>query len=155
MKELIKTSHSAEETTQLGKDVGGILAKGDIVCLFGDLGSGKTTFVKGLASEQKVSPFKVNSPTFVLMNVYEGKIPIYHFDLYRIKGEEGLSSIGLQEFLYAEGISVIEWADKMEELLPEQYLSVEFQHEDENERVVRICANGKKYQSRINKLKLS
>jgi tRNA threonylcarbamoyladenosine biosynthesis protein TsaE len=147
------TSHSEQETAKLGNRLAKFLKPGDIVCLFGDLGSGKTTLVKGLVGGLKIKPSKVNSPTFVLMNIYEGKIPIYHFDLYRIEGKD-LLNIGYEEFFYDEGIAVVEWAERLGAELPKEYIAVRLGHKNEKERVIEVSAQGKGLSRRLKNFKL-
>jgi tRNA threonylcarbamoyladenosine biosynthesis protein TsaE len=130
-------SNSEEETKLCAERLALQLKVGDIVLLQGELGSGKTTFVKGLAQAFKVPFKKVNSPTFVLMNYYKGKLPIYHFDLYRLGNPKEIDTLDLDDYFYGEGISVIEWPERIGEHLPERYYLVEFQHKGENQR--KIC----------------
>ena len=148
-------SHSPQETILLAKQITKGLKPGSILCLFGNLGSGKTTFVKGLAEGLNVDAKKVNSPTFVFMNHYEGKVPLYHFDLYRIENSKEMGILGYEEFVYGHGIAVIEWAQKMEQLLPKEYLGVWLEHQGEQTRRLRLEAKGKNYIGVINKLKHS
>jgi tRNA threonylcarbamoyladenosine biosynthesis protein TsaE len=131
------TSNSEEETKLFAQRFARQLKVGDIVFLQGDLGAGKTTFVKGLVQAFKFSSKKVNSPTFVLMNHYKGKLPIYHFDLYRLENPQAMDTLDLDEYFYGEGISVIEWPERLGEHKPEQYYLVEFQHKGEHQR--QIC----------------
>ena len=145
MKPVRILSTSSEETKCLGETLARHLRGGDILCLRGDLGSGKTTLIKGIAQGLKIAPAKVHSPTFVLMNAYEGKLPLYHFDLYRLEGVREISTIGYEEFLYGDGVSVIEWADRLKELTPEEYLRVELKHQGENERCIKLSAVGEQY----------
>ena len=132
------TSNSPEETIQAAFVFAKQLKAGDIVCLQGDLGAGKTTFTKGLAKALKVSPQKVNSPTFVLMNYYEGKMPIYHFDLYRLENPKELDTVDFDDYFYGQGICVIEWAERLGGHKPEIYYLVEFKHKDEHTREICI-----------------
>lgn len=138
-------STNTEQTLRLGEKLARHLRGGDILCLEGDLGSGKTTLIKGIAKGLKIAPEKVNSPTFVLMNAYEGRLSLYHFDLYRLEHIREISSIGYEEFLYGDGVSVIEWADKLEELTPKEHLRVELKHKGENERLIKFTAVGERY----------
>src|SRR5208283_4359336 len=121
-------SNSEEETKLCAQRFAKQLKVGDIVFLKGDLGAGKTTFVKGLAQAFKVASKKVNSPTFVLMNYYKGKLPIYHFDLYRLENSKTVAEqeIGdiFDEYFYGEGISLIEWPEYLGDHKPEQYYLV-------------------------------
>ncbi len=114
------------------------LRRGDIVFLQGELGSGKTTFVKGLAQAFKVSVKEVNSPTFVLMNDYKGKLPIYHFDLYRLAGSQAIDTLDFDDYFYGEGISLIEWPERLGDHKPEQYYLVTFKHKGEHKRTICI-----------------
>ncbi|HLF18756.1 MAG TPA: tRNA (adenosine(37)-N6)-threonylcarbamoyltransferase complex ATPase subunit type 1 TsaE [Candidatus Omnitrophota bacterium] len=144
---------SAEETMRLGKALAQHLKPGSIVCLHGELGSGKTTLVKGLAQGLKLKPEAVNSPTFVLMNVYEGKLPLYHFDFYRLENPKEIEQIGYEEFLYGNGVSVVEWADKLQELYPKEFLKIELAHVSTNERRLECSAQGNKYEKILSSLK--
>src|SRR3989338_6904219 len=94
----------------------------------------------------RISQVKVNSPTFVLMNIYEGRFPLFHFDLYRLDKMDEISTIGYDEFLYDDGVAVIEWADRLGYYLPEEYLKVELKHKKLNERTVIISSVGKRYE---------
>ena len=131
-------SKSPDETKALGKRLAKTLREGDILCLFGDLGSGKTTLIKGIAQGLGVNEKKVSSPTFVLLNIYEGTRTLYHFDLYRLEDLQGISSIGYDEFLYGSGVSVIEWADRLGEFLPDQYVKIEIKHKTPEERTITL-----------------
>lgn len=149
-------SYNEKETRELGARLAKHLKPGDIVCLFGDLGSGKTTLVKGLVKGLKVNPAQVNSPTFVLMNIYDGKVPVYHFDLYRFEGADNsreLMNIGYDEFLYGQGVAIVEWAERLGEQIPEEYIAVHLSHKTENERLIKVSAKGKKLNERLGKMK--
>ena len=147
-------SSSSEQTQKTAAQLAKHLFPGAILCLKGDLGSGKTTFVKGLAKGLGLSSKKVNSPTFVLMNIYEGKRPMYHFDLYRLDTPEAISVIGYEEFLYGEGVAVVEWSEKLGPLTPKEYLEISFKHVSENERGLKFSASGEKYKNILKKLDL-
>ena len=110
-------SHSAAETQALGERLGSRLGKGDVVACVGPLGAGKTCFLQGLARGLDVTG-EVTSPTFVLVNHYRGRIPVYHVDAYRAGSLTELLDLGLEEMLYGEGVTIIEWADKLAPLLP-------------------------------------
>jgi tRNA threonylcarbamoyladenosine biosynthesis protein TsaE len=139
-------SKSSAETIKFGEQLGRKLKCGDIVCFFGDLGSGKTTLIKGIAKGMRIRQTKVNSPTFVLMNIYQGRLPLFHFDLYRLNDVQEIRSIGYDEFVYDDGVSVIEWADRLGDHLPEEYLKVELKHKTLHERVMIISSIGKRYE---------
>jgi len=145
MKTVRILSKSTDQTLRLGERLAKYLRKGDILCLEGELGSGKTTLVKGIAKGLKIAQAKVNSPTFVLMNAYPGRLPLYHFDLYRLENTGEIGAIGYEEFLYDDGVSVIEWAERLGALTPKEYLRVELKHKSENERSIKLSAVGKKY----------
>ena len=134
-------SNDQDETLKLGKKISSRLKAGSIVCLFGDLGSGKTTLVKGIAQGLGIDPDSVNSPTFVLLNVREGKLPLYHFDLYRLEDVQEILAIGYEEYFYGEGITVVEWAERLKYLMPEKYLRVELFHRGENRRLIKFSKN--------------
>jgi tRNA threonylcarbamoyladenosine biosynthesis protein TsaE len=145
-------SHTAEQTTHLGQSLARYLERGDILCLFGDLGSGKTTFVKGLAKGMGIKPDQVSSPTFVLMNAYESKLPLYHFDFYRLESNAEISGIGYDEFLYGHGVSVIEWAERFGTLAPKESLNLRFTHQGEDQRLIEFSAQGKHYEDLLQRI---
>ena len=112
------STSSPDETLQLGMEWAGLMEPGDILCLHGDLGAGKTHLVKGIARGLGVSEHLVNSPTFTLIHEYPGQIPIYHLDLYRIEHSDELREIGVEEYLFGSGVCIIEWPDLIENDLP-------------------------------------
>lgn len=117
-------SNSAEETFALGKQCGEKAVAGQVYCLYGDLGVGKTVFTKGFAAGLGIKE-PVSSPTFTILQVYdEGRLPFYHFDVYRISDPEEMYEIGFEEYIEGEGVCFIEWANLIEELLPEQYTEI-------------------------------
>ncbi len=113
-----------EDTIKVGEVLGRSLKPGDIVALKGELGAGKTVLVKGIAKGLDIKE-EPNSPTFVIMNAYEGRVPLYHFDFYRISGIFELEGIGYEDYFYGDGVSVVEWADRMEEVFPENAIRIE------------------------------
>ena len=152
MKTLKFLSKSPQETTHFGQKLAKQFKSGDIIALFGDLGSGKTTLVKGIAQGLNVKSSQVNSPTFVLMNLYEGKLPIYHFDLYRLENTQDIDRLGCHEFFYDNGVAIIEWAERLKELLPQDYLAVHLNHITASERSLTLTAHGERYQSLLKTL---
>ncbi|MGE5693496.1 MAG: tRNA (adenosine(37)-N6)-threonylcarbamoyltransferase complex ATPase subunit type 1 TsaE [Candidatus Zixiibacteriota bacterium] len=130
-------THSAGETFQAGRGFGSRLKEGDVAALFGPLGGGKTTFVKGIAAGLKTKD-AVTSPTFVLLNVYSGKIPLYHFDFYRLEQASQLEALNLEDYLYGNGICLIEWPELAMQLLDRLYYKVKFEIVGENERKIEI-----------------
>ena len=119
--------------------IGCQLTPGDVVALIGDLGAGKTCLTQGIARGVGLHQNQtVNSPSYILINEYEGKIPIYHIDLYRLERLEDIVALGLEDYLEGDGICVIEWADRMDELLPESHIQVTITAEDEFTRAVEV-----------------
>ncbi|MGB3728006.1 MAG: tRNA (adenosine(37)-N6)-threonylcarbamoyltransferase complex ATPase subunit type 1 TsaE [Thermodesulfobacteriota bacterium] len=116
--------NSSNETLKLGEIIGKSLNPGSIIALVGDLGAGKTVLVKGIAKGLGVQE-EPNSPTFVIMNSYEGRIPLYHFDLYRLSDEEELLGIGYDEYFFGNGVAAVEWADRVQEIFPDHTLRIE------------------------------
>lgn len=117
-------SYSPKETSDIARRLGENASAGDVICLNGDLGVGKTLFSQGFAQGLGVEE-AVNSPTFTIVQIYdEGRMPLYHFDVYRIEDVEEMDEIGFDEMVYGEGVCLIEWAKQIEEILPEHYTSV-------------------------------
>ena len=116
-------SRSAEETQALGERLGSLLGKGDVVACVGPLGAGKTCFLQGLARGLGVTA-PVTSPTFVLVNQYQGRVTVYHVDAYRTGSLTELVDLGLEEMLHGEGVTIVEWADKLLPLLPPRIVTV-------------------------------
>lgn len=134
-------SNSEEETIKLGASISKFLKPGDLVLLYGDLGCGKTTLVKGIAQGLMVDPeIYVTSPSFSLVNIYNGKYTIYHIDLYRLESIE-IEELGIYEFLN-EGIVVIEWADKLSHVITLDFLEFHFEVIDLNKRKILITGYG-------------
>jgi tRNA threonylcarbamoyladenosine biosynthesis protein TsaE len=116
--------NNSDETLKLGEIIGKSLIPGSIIALVGDLGAGKTVLVKGIAKGLGVQE-EPNSPTYVIMNSYEGRIPLYHFDLYRISSEDELFGIGYDEFFFGDGVTAVEWADRVQGIFPEDTIKIE------------------------------
>ena len=131
-------SSSVDETIRIGFEFGKQLKAGDIVCLDGELGAGKTHFVKGVASFFGIEPEKVSSPTYTLIHEYSGELPVYHFDCYRLKHEQEALEIGAEEYFYGDGVCLIEWPKKIESLIPEEAIWVEMSHLPEEKRKIII-----------------
>lgn len=146
-------SKSAQETINFGKRLGSILRRGDVVALCGELGSGKTVLVKGIAEGLGIrSDRYVNSPSFVILKEYKGRLPLYHFDVYRLNNISEFSTVDYTEYFYGKGVSVIEWADKVIELLPKEFLKIEMAVAGENERKIHILPYGERYKRLSEKL---
>jgi tRNA threonylcarbamoyladenosine biosynthesis protein TsaE len=140
---IILQTRSARETTELGKLVGRLLERGCVVALFGELGSGKTQFIKGLAQGIRVDRrYPVSSPSFTLINEYPGRIPLFHFDLYRLNEAKNLEELGYEEYFYGDGITAVEWAERAASLMPSQHLRVEMAWVSATHRQIVITAIG-------------
>jgi tRNA threonylcarbamoyladenosine biosynthesis protein TsaE len=132
-------TNSADETILIAEKLAKTLKPGDMIALSGDLGSGKTTFTKGIGKGLGVkNSRRINSPTFVLIKEYSGKIPLYHLDLYRLDNPEEIENLGIEEYIYGTGVTVIEWAEKIKCLLPEKRVLVKFKIKGDNKREVLI-----------------
>ena len=132
-------SNSVEETIRIGVKLAKELKKGDVIALIGDLGSGKTILTKGIAEGLGVkNPRYVNSPTFVIIKEYKGKLPLYHFDLYRLNRSTLLDAESYDEYFYDDGVTVIEWADKIRTLLPEKHIEVKIKAAGEEKRRIDV-----------------
>ena len=124
MKEMIYETRSPEETRALGKKIGAAAKPGDLYTLVGDLGVGKTVFTQGIAEGLGIRE-PICSPTFTIVQVYEeGRMPFYHFDVYRIGDIEEMDEIGYEDYFYGEGLCMIEWANLIEEILPQERFDV-------------------------------
>jgi len=143
-------SRSPEQTRRIGMRVGGALQTGDVLCLQGDLGAGKTTFVQGLAQGWG-SVDSVSSPTFILVNVYRraDQSQLFHMDAYRVDSTPEAAELDLDSML-AEGALVIEWPERMAGLIPTERLWVKFEHVDDEEREMKFKASGKRYDELLN-----
>lgn len=147
-------SEAKTQTLKFGKRLAKYLKPRDIICLFGELGSGKTVFVKGIAEGLGFKKNEVISPSFLFIKEYKKKrLSLYHFDLYRLKNLEELFDLGYWEYLYRDAITVIEWAEKMERFLPVFCLRVNFFIKGKNKRLIELKAFGKRYKELISKIK--
>lgn len=138
---MIIETRSAKETYDLGVEIGKRAAKGQVYTLVGDLGVGKTVFTQGLARGLGIED-AISSPTFTIVQVYdEGRLPFYHFDVYRIGDISEMDEIGYEDYVYGEGVSLIEWANLIEEILPEERIAVTIKKDLEkgfDYRIIRI-----------------
>jgi tRNA threonylcarbamoyladenosine biosynthesis protein TsaE len=138
-------SHSETQTHRLGARLATLLASGDVLALIGDLGTGKTRWVQGVCQGLGVTE-PVSSPTFTLVNEYQGQaLPVYHIDLYRLTEASELLTFGLEDYLYSDGICLIEWADRALDFLPPDYLTVELYHLEETKRRVVLRPQGERF----------
>src|SRR5699024_10139075 len=127
--------NSLEETKKFGMKLGEILKSGDLISLMGDLGAGKTTLTQSIAQGLEINDY-VTSPTFTLINEYEGKLPLYHFDVYRLGSIDELYDLGYEEYFYSNGVTIVEWGDKVLDLLNKDRINIKIE-------------KGKKFQDRI------
>lgn len=138
-------SHSAADTARLGEAVGARLAPGDVIVLRGQLGAGKTVFTQGIGRGLGVREHVI-SPTFTLLREHtSGRLPLYHVDAYRLVGAVEAYTFGLDEYLYGDGVTVIEWGERVETLLPAEHLAVDLSYGDTSERVITLSAHGAHY----------
>lgn len=120
-------TNTPKETFELGKSIGAMAEPGQVYTLIGDLGVGKTVFTQGLAEGLQITE-PISSPTFTIVQVYEeGRLPLYHFDVYRIGDVEEMEEIGYEDYFYGEGVSLIEWANLIEEILPDRYTEIKIE----------------------------
>lgn len=146
-KKVVIQTHRTSETVRIGKSIGSRLLPGDVVALVGELGAGKTQFIKGLAAGVGIgNPAYISSPSFKLINEYPGEITLYHIDLFRLEGEKEGEELGLEDYFQGRGITAIEWADKILSLLPEEILWIEIHYTGENSRSLEISGRGKRYE---------
>ena len=137
------TTHTPDETQKLGKTIGKWIEYPLVIGLSGDLGSGKTVFVQGLAEGLEVpGQYYITSPTFTLINEYPGRFPLFHIDLYRLDGTSDLEDIGLDELLYDQAVFAIEWAEKMSGDLPAGHLAMTFEITADDYRKISLIAYG-------------
>ncbi|MFQ5882063.1 MAG: tRNA (adenosine(37)-N6)-threonylcarbamoyltransferase complex ATPase subunit type 1 TsaE [Candidatus Methylomirabilales bacterium] len=152
-KSIILISTSPSETRRLGVWLGRHLKPGDVVCLWGEMGSGKTLLTRGIAKGLGVPEGqRVRSPTFTLVHEYMGRHPIYHLDLYRLRGEEELEGIGWEEYLYGNGVTIIEAAEKMDCRLPQERLDVMLGREGVRRRRLILVGYGRRFGPLVNAL---
>ncbi|OGO36791.1 MAG: tRNA (adenosine(37)-N6)-threonylcarbamoyltransferase complex ATPase subunit type 1 TsaE [Chloroflexi bacterium RBG_16_56_8] len=148
-------SHGAAQTQRLGERLGELAHAGDVYALEGELGSGKTCFVQGLGKGLKI-PTAIHSPTFILANEHRGgRLPLFHLDVYRVRGADEAVGFGLEDYLGDEGVCVIEWAEKIRAALPPEHLWLAFRHLGESKRGILIEATGARYQTLLNEFKKS
>ena len=131
-----KTS-SAEETIELGKKIGKLLKKGDIIAMQGTLAAGKTTITKGIAAALGITE-TITSPTFCIISEYQGTMPLYHMDVYRLDGTEDFINLGTDDMLYGDGVSIIEWSEKIMDELPKSTIVLKITPQDDGSRLIEI-----------------
>jgi len=154
MKSLKLNSHSPEQTQLLGSYLGELAQKGDAFLLVGDLGTGKTCLIQGIAHGLGIKEYAF-SPSFVIVRQYHGRLPLYHVDLYRLDHVEEIADLGLDEYLYSGGVCVIEWAEKGLQLLPQNNLLIKLNYVSkcETQRTIYLKSKGERYLGLIKQLK--
>ncbi|GEC93370.1 tRNA (adenosine(37)-N6)-threonylcarbamoyltransferase complex ATPase subunit type 1 TsaE [Brevibacillus brevis] len=132
----------AQETQRFAEQLAGLLEPGDFLAMEGDLGAGKTTFTQGLAKGLGVRQV-VNSPTFTIIKEYQGRLPLYHMDVYRVGDDP--DSLGLDDYFFGEGVCVVEWASLIEDVLPTDRMTVFLRREGEEQRMIELVPQGNRY----------
>ena len=145
-------SHSPEQTQKLGVSIGELALPGDIFLLVGSLGTGKTCLTQGIAWGLGIKEYAA-SPSFVLVRELYGRLPLYHIDLYRLDHIEEISELGLDDYLYGNGVCVVEWAEKGLGILPVEHLLIQISYLSDAERCFRFEPSGQRYQEMLNQLK--
>lgn len=147
-------SQSPSETIRIGKHIGRLLQRGDVVGITGELGAGKTQLIKGLATGAGIKRSAyVSSPSFTLINEYKGKIDFYHIDLYRLGGEQEAGELGLEDYFQGGGITAVEWADRIPSLLPGELLRIHMHRTGARIRSIEVTGIGKRYEQLFQEIK--
>ena len=150
---LVVETHQPEETRRWGERVGRGLRAGDVVALVGELGTGKTTLTQGIAQGLGIDASTVKSPSFVLMKEYRaGRAPLYHIDLYRLEGFTDIQRMGYEDYLGGDGVAVVEWAERLQTILPGEHLRVDLEHVDDTTRRLTFRAVGARYDALVQTL---
>ena len=136
-------TRSEAETVELAENIESEKFPNMVICLDGDLGSGKTVFTKGFAGAMSIS--EITSPTFTIIKEYVGELPLYHMDVYRTDGK--VDGLGLEEYFEKGGVTIIEWSEMIEDILPEERLDIKFKITGENSRTIVLTPHGEKYRS--------
>lgn len=132
------TSKSEKGTMAIAREFAKKVKEGDVICLYGNLGAGKTCFVRGFVKNFGLSGNEVSSPTFTIINEYEGIIPIYHFDCYRLEHVQEALEIGAEEYFSGDGVCIVEWPEKISDILPPDIKTISFETTGKNERIITI-----------------
>lgn len=130
-------TNTAEETIELGRKIGRLLTKGDVIAMQGTLAAGKTTITKGIAESLGVTD-TITSPTFCLISEYSGKMPLYHMDVYRLDGGEDFINLGTDDMIYGDGVSIIEWSEKIMDDLPKKTIILRLEPQEDGSRIITI-----------------
>ncbi|NLJ78621.1 MAG: tRNA (adenosine(37)-N6)-threonylcarbamoyltransferase complex ATPase subunit type 1 TsaE [Tissierellia bacterium] len=141
-----------DETDRFGRKLGKLLESGDILSMAGDLGAGKTTLTKSIGVGLGVEDY-ITSPTFTLINEYRGRLWLYHFDVYRLEDETDLEDLGYEDYFYSDGVTIVEWGDRIESILPEDRIDMEIKRGRElDERVIILRGKGDRYKQIVKEL---
>jgi tRNA threonylcarbamoyladenosine biosynthesis protein TsaE len=152
MKQVEIISHSPEQTQKFGVSIGELAQPGDIFLLVGGLGAGKTCLTQGIAWGLNIKEYAA-SPSFVVIRELYGRLPLYHIDFYRLDHLEEIAELGLDDYLYGNGVSVVEWAEKGLSLLPPEHLLIEMSYVSDTERRLKLKPSGKRYRNIVVQLK--
>lgn len=144
----VETS-TVDETVSIAEKLASLLSAGDVVTLEGDLGAGKTTFTKGIATGLGVTR-TLSSPTFTIIKEYMGRMPLYHMDVYRLEGSD--EDIGFDEYFHGEGISVVEWAQFIEDYLPDERLDITIRYTGEHSRIIEFVPIGEHFHNIVKQI---
>ena len=142
---------SPEETKNIGEEVGKLANRGDLLAFYGELGTGKTCFIQGVSRALKVKDY-VTSPSFTIINEYQGKIPLFHFDLFRLNNADEILELSYKEYFYGEGLTVIEWAEKIEQFLPKEHLKIAIKFKDRDQRLISFIPQGDRFNNFLEEL---
>lgn len=145
-------SKSEEDTQKIAEVLAGLSQPGDVITLSGDLGVGKTAFTKGFAKGLTITE-PITSPTFTIIKEYEGELPLYHMDVYRLEFSE--EDLGFDEYFYGDGVTIVEWAKFIEEFLPDAYLAIQIERLGETDRLLTIEAIGSRYEDLLEQVRRS
>lgn len=144
--------NNLQDTEKIGKIISRCLEKGTVLCLDGDLGAGKTAITQFIAKEFGVKEY-ITSPTFNIIKEYEGRLPFYHMDVYRIESEDDMYDLGYDEYIYSESVTVIEWSENIRTILPDERIDIKIDRIDENKRIMTIEGKGVVYEKITEELK--
>lgn len=152
MKALELTTPNPGQTQKLGKRLGKLARPGDVILLVGKLGAGKTCLTQGIAWGLGIEDYAA-SPSFVLVRELYGRLPLYHMDFYRLENLEEIAELGMDEYFYGQGVSVVEWAEKAMSLLPPEHLLIEMEYISDSQRHLEFKASGQRYREMLAELK--
>ncbi|HZV80579.1 MAG TPA: tRNA (adenosine(37)-N6)-threonylcarbamoyltransferase complex ATPase subunit type 1 TsaE [Geobacteraceae bacterium] len=146
-------SGTPAETEKIGALLGALLQPGDFIALRGELGAGKTRFARGVATGLGVDTgIPVTSPTYTLLNIYSGRLPLYHFDLYRLSGDEEVVDLGFADYFHGDGVSLVEWPERLCEELPPERLEIFFSYVEETVRSVELVPTSDRFKKVVDEL---